>query len=69
MKNCLLCLGKAQQSTFLYVLCHFGHILCAVEARAVFCPLHSLAHLKQTPYGGSSMVIIFFEVEWGASWS
>lgn len=51
---------------FLHVLLDHSldSMLSAGEARAVFCPV--LLHLEKTPYGGSLMFIIFFEVVWGA---
>jgi hypothetical protein len=53
-----------------FLHCQLGYsldsMLSAVEARGLFfAQWLAVPHLKQTPYRGSAMPIVSFEVEWG----
>lgn len=63
---CPPCPCKVQQSTSLRSVCPVWTAFCVLLKQGQSGPVASLPHLKQTPRGGSSMLILF-EVEWGAA--
>lgn len=62
VKDSLPSPGRAWPLTSLCLIYpHLGQHLSAVQVSTISCLMASLSCLKQTPYSGSSVLIIFFE--------